>query len=196
MTGRGIAALAFWLWGGLALAAEPVATAVLFNTVCANCHDLECSGGLSPLCAQGGAERARGHMERHAGSLSGDTVAGLFSLLEEAKKGCLRPFPTVPVPAERVWDETALRPFLLPSGKAAFIPLGELAPGSHRWRVTGRAETVVRAEILAGPDQGVGMELHDLGQGGIVEITLEEKAPTFLRLRSAQPFRLTGVSPQ
>lgn len=196
MTGRGTVAALLLLAGLGPVRADPVATAVLFNTLCANCHDLECSGGLSPLCAQGGAEKARGHMERHAGPLPAEAVAGLFALLEDAKRHCRRPFPEVHHPAGGAWDEAALQPFIVPDGKAAFIPLGERAPGVYRWRLTGEAKAVLRAELLAGPDQGVGMELRDLGEGAVLEIALEEGAATFLRLRSARPFRLTGVSPQ
>lgn len=196
MTGKRILPALLLLAGLGPVRAEPVATAVLFNTLCATCHDLECSGGLSPLCAQGGAEKARGHMERHAGPLASEAVAGLFSLLEEAKRDCRRPFPEVRHPAGGVWDEAALQAFAAPEGKAAFVPLGERSPGTYRWHLTGEAKAVVRAELLAGPDQGVGMELRDLGEGALLEITLVERAPTFLRLRSAQPFRLTGVSPQ
>ena len=63
----------------------PQSTIVRFNTVCANCHEGECSGRLS---FQSGAAAARQHMQRYLGPIVDADVAAFFDLLRYTKENC------------------------------------------------------------------------------------------------------------
>ncbi len=79
-------ALTLMLWNLHVAAQEiPRPAVVRFNTVCANCHEGECSGRLS---FQSGADAARGHMERYLGKITSAEGAALFSLLRYTKEHC------------------------------------------------------------------------------------------------------------
>jgi hypothetical protein len=84
----------------------PLNSVVRFNTVCANCHEAQCSGRLA---FGSGAEAARGHMERYLGPLTDDEVGFLFRILRH--QGALRLSVAERVPSDLVWTEADLEPW-------------------------------------------------------------------------------------
>lgn len=107
----------------------PPATVVRFNTVCANCHEGECSGRLS---FQSGAAAAANHLRRFLGVLSEREIADLFALLKYTKEQC-RQYPvTAAVPANGRWGVKELGIWRNPVEGGYFIPLGTLKPGGYR----------------------------------------------------------------
>jgi hypothetical protein len=63
----------------------PQSTFVRFNTVCATCHEGECSGRLS---FQSGVSAALGHMQRHLGKVTEIEASDLFGLIKYTKERC------------------------------------------------------------------------------------------------------------
>lgn len=107
----------------------PPSTVVRFNTVCANCHEGECSGRLS---FQSGVDAAKNHIRRYLGALSEREVGDLFALLKYTKEKC-RQYPVKPeVPASGRWGARELESWRNPVEGGYFIPLGALKPGEHR----------------------------------------------------------------
>lgn len=112
-------------WG----AEIPPATVVRFNTVCANCHEGECSGRLS---FQSGAAAAANHLRRFLGVLSEREIADLFALLKYTKEQC-RQYPVqAAVPANGRWNAKDLEIWRNPVEGGYFIPLGALKSGDYR----------------------------------------------------------------
>jgi len=112
-------------WG----AEIPSHTVVRFNTVCANCHEGECSGRLS---FQSGVSAASSHIQRYLGALAEHEVADLFALLKYTKEKC-RQYPLkAAVPAGGKWGAEALEKWRNPVEGGYFIPLGALKSGEHR----------------------------------------------------------------
>lgn len=101
----------------------------LFNTVCARCHEAQCSGRMS--LGQNDAQ-ARAHVERYAGSLTEDVHQQLVRYLQHMKEVC--GFAAIPLAFEpqAVWSEAQLEFFHTPGGEAYFMPLGELGAGDYR----------------------------------------------------------------
>ncbi len=113
-----------------AWAAEiPPATVVRFNTVCANCHEGECSGRLS---FQSGVAAAANHLRRFLGALTEREIADLFALLKYTKEQC-RQYPvTAAVPTDGRWGAGELEIWRNPLEGGYFIPLGALKSGEQR----------------------------------------------------------------
>jgi len=89
--------LVLWMLHPLAVWAEPPTPSTLpvlrFNTVCANCHEGECSGRLSFLL---GPEATFSHIRRFAGDADDILVRELQALLEHMKQECA--YAPLPVP--------------------------------------------------------------------------------------------------
>lgn len=99
----------------------------MFNTVCARCHEAQCSGRLSLGDAQ-----SRAHVERYAGRLSDELHQQLVIYLQHMKEFC--GFAAIPLAFEprAAWSADQLADFRTPNGEAYFVPLGKLAVGKHR----------------------------------------------------------------
>lgn len=118
-------------------------SAVNFNTVCANCHEGECSGRLS---FTSGVAATQGHILRHLPASSPLQVEELFTILKYTKEHCAQyPLPDA-APANGVWNAEALQQWRSPEGKGYFIPLGKMRRGIYRLelRFDGKPEAGIR----------------------------------------------------
>ena len=111
----------------------PQSAIVRFNTVCANCHEGECSGRLS---FQSGAAAARQHMQRYLGPIVDADVAAFFGLLRYTKENCAHYPQTVRIPASGIWTAADLNEWRNPDNGAYFIALGHLVPGDYRLQLS------------------------------------------------------------
>lgn len=142
---RGLLAIAIAALAGAQAGAAEVsrATAVKFNTVCARCHEGECSGRLS---FSSGIAATRGHMQRHLPAVSSVEMEELFAILKYTKEHCAHyPLPDA-VPAHGVWDAEALQQWHGPGRDSYFIPLGPMRRGNYRLslRFDGKTEVSLR----------------------------------------------------
>ena len=120
-----------------------VKTAVIFNTLCAKCHEGECSGRLS---FDTGSTAATSHIKRYTGDLNiskGETKA-FFSLLNYMKTEC-----ALWMPDNGKWKPENLSHFALPSKKGYFIPLGILKEGEYYIEIKMKEDVHFRMEVLS-----------------------------------------------
>jgi hypothetical protein len=120
------------------------ASVVRFYTVCATCHEAECSGRLS---FRSGAAAAQGHMERYLGPLAATDVEELFALLRHTKERCSRYPLSASLPPDRRWQAGDLAGWREARGTGYFLPLGELAPGLYRLQLAFAANAQGRLKI-------------------------------------------------
>ncbi|MBE9527166.1 MAG: hypothetical protein IME94_09360 [Proteobacteria bacterium] len=107
----------------------PIETATIFNTLCAQCHEGECSGRMSFHLPKKSADQ---HIHRHGGELSQAKVGQLFELLRYMKEECsFYPFELALV-KDRVWGSDTLAKLHSPSNLFYFMHLGLLEPGSYQ----------------------------------------------------------------
>ena len=122
------------LWCASAAGDEiPQSAIVRFNTVCANCHEGECSGRLS---FHSGAAAARQHMQRYLGPIVDADVVAFFGLLRYTKENCAHYPQPGPIPASGIWTAADLNEWRNPDNGAYFIALGHLAPGDYRLQLS------------------------------------------------------------
>jgi hypothetical protein len=108
------------------------ANVVRFNTVCASCHEGECSGRLS---FHSGAAAARGHMQRYLGPVSDVDAEQLFGLLRHTKEQCTHYPVASTISAGQAASRDELARWRNPREGGYFIPLGSLAKGEHRLHI-------------------------------------------------------------
>lgn len=133
-------ALALPAWG----AEIPPATVIRFNTVCANCHEGECSGRLS---FQSGAAAATNHIRRYLGASSERETLDLFALLKYTKEEC-RHYPLKPAAsANGRWAAEDLAYWRNRAEGGYFVPLGNLKAGKYSLHLTFAGAPQGRARV-------------------------------------------------
>lgn len=130
---RFLAALALLLTAS-SHAAEPIpaASVVRFNTVCANCHEGQCSGRLT---FHTGAKEASGHMQRYLGSITDGEAENLFGLLRHTKEQCAHYPLASPISLDRALTTRELSAWRNPREGGYYLPLGQLPKGEYRLRI-------------------------------------------------------------
>lgn len=182
---------------GSANAAEPPSTTsvVLFNTVCAQCHELECSGRLTFSCDAVPSARARGHMENYAGALAPDKAAELYGLLEYTKTQCDYYAPQAQIPGDGVWSAAALLPLATPTKTGWFVPIGTLDAGKWRLRMTVTGGQPIDIEVMTREGTVAQERVSPEGREASMAFNVADAGfPHFLRLRSRAPLSLDGIA--
>ena len=180
--------------GTAAAPAVELESYVVFNTRCADCHEGECSGRLSFFHLP--EDAADEHIRRFAGQVPVVTVRELQFLLVWMKRNCaFYPMPLV-IPADGRWDVEALASLSLDSGRAYFVPIGELVPG--RWQATLRTESAAdfTVEVVGSDFEPVLAKRLSLPADSTVGLRFDvQKAQAYyLRLEACGAMRLAEVT--
>lgn len=185
--------LACLLASGPAAAQAPIppATVVRFNTLCATCHEGECSARLSFRLDPGATD---GHIRRYTGDITRQAARELNALLEHMKLNCGYYAIDLPAPQDGRWGAELLLQLHAAQEQAYFVPLGTLAAGHHRFTLTFEADTQVSVQLVSAKFE-IAEQPALRTQGGRAEVVLEaEKAGEYyLRLRTEHPARLTAL---
>ena len=163
-------------------------TAVIFNTLCAKCHEGECSGRLS---FDTGGKAASSHIKRYAGdtSLSKGETEEFFSLLNHMKKEC-----ELWMPDNGEWKPESLSHFALPSAKGYFIPLGLLKEGKYHVEIKIKDDIHFRVEVLSDHfDHFLDKSTCPGGEKETLQFTIDKSVNTFLRIQSRKPLQIIGL---
>lgn len=121
---------------------------VIFNTICAKCHEAQCSGRLS---FDDAFERSSDHILRYYGQASGKQwlQKELFDILYYMKEKCAYyPMPS-PVPLKRIWSGDILEKFTTLMARNYFIPVGNFSPGAYRIELELEKDVNVTAHLIS-----------------------------------------------
>ena len=164
-------------------------TVAVFNTLCAKCHEGECSGRLS---FETGSKIADNHIRHYAEdvNLSRDEIKEFFYLLNHMKTKC-----EVWMPDHRKWKKENLSDFALPSGKGYFIPLGLLKEGTYHMEI--RIKDDIRFSV-----EGISMHFEHFMDTVIpsslekkqFKFSIHEQIIAFLRIQSRQSFEIIDLN--
>ncbi|MCK5110455.1 MAG: hypothetical protein KAQ94_02960 [Arcobacteraceae bacterium] len=163
-------------------------TAVIFNTLCAKCHEGGCSGRLS---FYGGHKSASSHIKRYAGDskLSENETKDFFTLLNYMKTEC-----ALLMPNNGAWEQQNLSHFALPSKKGYFIPLGNLKNGKYNLTFTTEENISFRVEVISNHlNHYIDKSVCSHQKEYIFSFTVDESANSFLRILSHKPLHLMGL---
>lgn len=158
-----------------------------FNTVCAHCHEGQCSGRLSFSL---GPEAAFNHIHRYAGDVDDVITRQLQALLVYMKRECAyapMPAPDLRAPLQReildVYRDSMTGNY--------FMPVGKLEPGIYRLELRFEAPASLRVEVLNEQFEFLVDECAGCSRAILpVTVEVEETAKHYLRLRSPTALRL------
>ena len=166
-----------------------IKTSVIFNTLCAKCHEGECSGRLS---FDTGSKAASSHIKRYAGdvNISKGETEEFFSLLNYMKTEC-----ALWMPDNGKWKPENLSHFALPSSKGYFIPLGVLKEGKYHLEIKLKDNVHYRAEVLSDHfEHFLDISACPDREKQILQFTVEKSVNAFLRIQSRKPLEITDLN--
>jgi hypothetical protein len=121
---------------------------VIFNTICAKCHEAQCSGRLS---FDNAYEASTGHIVRHYSKASGKKwlQKELFSILHHMKEKCAYYPMSVPIPSQWIWNSEILEKMTTLLEKNYFIPIGPFSPGTYRLELSLAKDEKVTVHLVS-----------------------------------------------
>ncbi len=161
---------------------------MIFNTLCAKCHEGECSGRLS---FDTGSTAATSHIKRYTGDqkISKGEIKEFFTLLNYMKTEC-----ALWMPDNGTWRVQNLSHFALPSTKGYFIPLGILREGAYHIEIKTKDDVHFRVEVLSAKFE------HFLDRSVCpdeskerLQFTVDKRVNTFLRIQSRQALQIIDL---
>jgi len=166
-----------------------IKTSVIFNTLCAKCHEGECSGRLS---FDTGSKAASSHIKRYTGDINitkGETEE-FFSLLNYMKTEC-----ALWMPDNGKWKPENLSHFALPSAKGYFIPLGLLKEGTYHIEIKLKDDIHFRVEVLSDHfDHFLDRSICPDGEKERLQFTIDKAVNIFLRMQSRKPLHIIDLN--
>ena len=163
-------------------------TSVIFNTLCAKCHEGECSGRLSFNTGSKTATRHIAHYSQESNLTKTETDA-FFSLLNYMKKRC-----AIYMPDDGSWKPKDLSRFALPSHKGYFIPLGTLKKGHYRLTIEIKEAIPFRLELLSDKIDDLFHQTVSTQQKRYTfDFSIEETVIAFIRIRSSKAFHVVSL---
>ena len=166
-----------------------IKTSVIFNTLCAKCHEGECSGRLS---FDTGSKAASNHIKRYAGdvNISKGETEEFFSLLNYMKTEC-----ALWMPDNGKWKPENLSHFALPSSKGYFIPLGVLKEGKYHLEIKLKDDIHFRVEVLSDHfEHFLDISACPDGKKETFQFTIDKSVNIFLRIQSRIPLQIMDLN--
>jgi len=161
-------------------------TAVIFNTLCAKCHEGGCSGRLTFYDNQ---KSAINHIKRYSGDLefNENEIKEFFILLNYMKKECTLLMSNY----DNVSEYKNISSFALSSNKGYFIPLGNLKTGEYKLSFALKENISFRLEVIShNLNHYLDKSICSHQKEYRFFFTVNESVDGFLRILSKQPLHL------
>ena len=167
---------------------------VVFNTICAKCHEAECSGRLS---FNEDFKTSSSHIIRHYGEASGNggLQKELFTILNYMKEKCAYYPMSFPIPVHRVWNRDLLDRMVTAQKKNYFIPVGSLTPGSYSLELVLEKEAKITVHLVSDTFDLVVEDCYESSDRRIViPFTIEESEKYYVRIYPRKPVQLVQLT--
>lgn len=167
---------------------------VIFNTICAKCHEAQCSGRLS---FDEAFEKSTGHILRYYDQASGKQwlQKELFDILNYMKERCAYYPMQSPVPLKRVWSGVVLEKFTTLMERNYFIPVGKFTPGHYRIELELEKDVKVTAQLISAEFE---MAVEDCLQSSnrriSIPVLIEEPGDYYFRMYPREAAKLVRLS--
>lgn len=181
---------------------------VIFNTICAKCHEAQCSGRLS---FDDAFEQSSNHILRYADQTTGKPWLHkerlhkerlhkeLFDILNYMKIKCAYYPMQTEVPVKRVWEAELLEKFATLMEKNYFIPVGKFTPGAYHIELELEKDVKVTAHLISGEFEMVVEDCFQSSDRRInIPVLIEESGDYYFRMYPKQAVKLIrlAISPQ
>ncbi len=166
---------------------------VIFNTICAKCHEAQCSGRVSFGDAY---ERSSTHIIRHYNKASGKIwlQKELFSILNHMKMKCAYYPMSVPIPPKRIWNSEILEKMTLLLERKYFIPIGPFSPGLYKLELNLARDEKITIHLVS---EAFDMIIEDCFLSSekriSVPFAIEETGNYYVRIYPRKPVKITRL---
>jgi hypothetical protein len=167
---------------------------VIFNTICAKCHEAQCSGRLS---FDDSFEASVNHIVRYYGEASEKKwlQRELFVILNHMKEQCAYyPMPT-PIPPQRVWSGEMLEKMAMLVERNYFIPIGSFTPGRYQLELKLAKDAKVTVHLVSETFDMVVEDCYFSSDRRIVvPFSIEEGGNHYVRIYPRKPVQITRLA--
>lgn len=163
---------------------------VIFNTICAKCHEAQCSGRVSFGDAY---ERSSSHIIRYYNEAAGKIwlQKELFSILNHMKKKCAYYPMSVPIPPKMIWNSEMLEKMTTLLERKYFIPLGLFSPGLYNLELNLANDEKITVHLVS---ETFDMIIEDCILSSekrvVIPFSIEEKGNYYLRIYPRKPVQI------
>jgi len=167
---------------------------VIFNTICAKCHEAQCSGRLS---FDEALEQSTNHILRHYQPATGKQwlQKELFDILNYMKVKCAYYPINKPVSLKKVWESDVLDEFATLLDRKYFIPVGKLSPGNYQLVLELEKDTKATVHLISEEFDMAVEDCFDSSNGRIdVQFTVEDPGNYYFRMYPREPAKITRLS--
>ncbi len=167
---------------------------IIFNTICAKCHEAQCSGRLSFSDAY---DASASHIIRHYGKASEKKwlQKELFSILNHMKVNCAYYPMSVPVPAKRIWNSEILEKMTTLLERNYFIPVGPFTPGRYNLELKLAKDAKVTVHLVS---ETFDLVVEDCYQSSdqqlVIPFTIEVAGNYYVRVYPRKPVQITRLA--
>jgi len=166
---------------------------IIFNTICAKCHEAQCSGRLS---FSNSYQASIDHIVRYYDSAAEKKwlQKELFTILNYMKEKCgYYPVP-VNVPPGRIWDTETLKKNTTLPQRNYFIPIGSFTPGHYNLEIELAKNAKMTMHIVSETFELVIEDCYQTsGQRLVIPFSIEETENYYLRVYPRIPVQITQL---
>jgi len=169
-------------------------SAVIFNTICAKCHEAQCSGRLS---FDDALAASSAHIQRHYGDASGKQwlQKELFEILNYMKQRCAYYPMNTPIPLKRVWGSDILDKLSTLLEKNYFIPIGNFTPGSYQIELELEKDSRITAHLITEEFDMIVDDCYESSNRRIsIPFVVKSSGIHYFRIYPRKPVRITQLS--
>ena len=167
---------------------------VIFNTICAKCHEAQCSGRLS---FDDALEKSTKHILRHYGPASEKQwlQKELFEILNYMKEKCAYYPSNSVVPLNKAWGREVLEEFSTLLGRNYFLPVGSLSAGSYRLEIELEKDARATVHLISEEFDMVVEDCFDSSNSRIdIKFSVEDSGNYFFRMYPREPVSISRLS--
>ena len=167
---------------------------VIFNTICAKCHEAQCSGRLS---FDESFKKSTSHILRYYGQASGKQwlQKELFDILNYMKERCAYYPMQTPVPLKKVWGGDILDKFTTLMERNYFIPVGNFSPGRYRIDLELEKDVKVTVHLIFEEFEWVIEDCYQSSDRQIrISFLIEEQGDCYFRMYPREPVKIIRLA--
>jgi len=167
---------------------------VIFNTICAKCHEAECSGRLT---FDEAFEKSTSHILRYYGPASEKKwlQKELFDILNYMKGKCAYYPMKVKLPLTRDWRGEILDRFTTSMESNYFIPVGNFSPGQYRIELELDKDVKITAHLISEEFEMVIEDCYPSSDRRLsIPFLIEDLGYYYFRMYPLEPVRITRLA--